>query len=92
MKTCAPIFKVHKLHHFFTIRQRSLSEISNFHNQNHFITKAIMTEETNLYKNEHYTCMAGFAIGQNPTTQCIVFLLILKIGLPVFIHHENTSI
>ena len=47
-----------------------------------------MIEETNLYRNEHYPCMTGVAMGQNvktyPTTQC-KFLLILKIGVPVFI-------
>ena len=40
MNTGTPIFKIHKVQHFVTIWQNSLSEISNFHEQNHFITKA----------------------------------------------------
>ena len=47
-----------------------------------------MTEETNLYRNEHYSCMTVVDLGQNVktyhATQCI-FLLILKMGVPVFI-------
>ena len=40
MNTGTPIFKIHKVQHFVTICQKSLTEISNFHEQNHFITKA----------------------------------------------------
>ena len=46
------------------------------------------TEETNLYRNEHYSCMTGVAMGQNlktyPTTQ-YKFLLNFEIGVPIFI-------
>ena len=48
--TGTPIFKIHKIQHFVTICQKSLSEISHFLEQNHLITKH-MTEETNLYRN-----------------------------------------
>ena len=45
-----------------------------------------MTEETNVYRNEHYSCMTGVAMSRHlktyPTTQCYL-LLILKIGVPV---------
>ena len=37
MNTGTPIFKIHKVQHFVTIWQHSLSEIFNFHEQNHFI-------------------------------------------------------
>ena len=47
-----------------------------------------MIEETDLCRNEHSSYMKVLIFGQNvktyPTTQC-KFLLILKIGLPVFI-------
>ena len=47
-----------------------------------------MTEETNLYRTEHYSCMTLVAMGQNvktyPTTQC-KYLLIFKMEAPVFI-------
>ena len=44
-----------------------------------------MTEETDLCRKEHSSCMAGVALGKKnvktyPTTQC-KFLLILKIGV-----------
>ena len=67
MNTGTPIFKIHKIQHFVTICQRSLSEISNFHKQNHFITKAY-DWRNNLYRNEHYSCMTGVAMGQNLQT------------------------
>ena len=74
-----PIYKIHKLQHFVTICETSLFEISNFHEQNHFIT--------DYCSNEH-SYMTVAALDQNvktyPTTQC-KFLLILKMGLPVFI-------
>ena len=40
MNTGTPIKKIHKIQHFVTICQKSLTEISNFHEQNHFITIA----------------------------------------------------
>ena len=40
MKTGNPIFKIHKIQHFVTIFQESLSEIYNLHKQKHFVTKA----------------------------------------------------
>ena len=40
MNTGTPIFKIHKIQHFVTVCRKSLPEISNFHEQNHFITKA----------------------------------------------------
>ena len=40
MNTGTPIFKIHKIQHCDTIRETSLFEIANFHEQNHFITKA----------------------------------------------------
>ena len=47
-----------------------------------------MTEETDQYRNEHSSCMTVVALGQNvktyPITEC-KFLLILKMGVPVFI-------
>ena len=47
-----------------------------------------MTDETDQCRNEHSSCMTLVALGQNvktyPTTQC-KFLLILKMGVPVFI-------
>ena len=49
-----------------------------------------MTEETDLCRNKYMysSCMTVVAMGQNvktyPTTQC-KFLLILKMGVPVFI-------
>ena len=47
-----------------------------------------MTEEKHFYRNEHYSSMTVVAMGQNvktyTTTQC-KFLLILKMGVPVFI-------
>ena len=53
-----------------------------------------MTEETNLYRNEHYSCMTVVAMGQDiktyPTTQCKC-LLILKVGVPVFIGASLTQ-
>ena len=39
MNTGTPIFKIHKIQHFITICQKSLSEISCFHEQNLFITQ-----------------------------------------------------
>ena len=50
-----------------------------------------MTEETNLYKHERYSWMTVVALGQNvktpppPTHTLCKFLLILKMGVPVFI-------
>ena len=38
--SCTPIFKIHKIQHCGTIRETLLFEIANFHEQNHFITKA----------------------------------------------------
>ena len=47
-----------------------------------------LTEETDLCRNEHSSCMTMVAMGQNVqtylTTQC-KFLLVLKMGVPVFI-------
>ena len=47
-----------------------------------------MTEETVKCENQHSSSMAVVALGQNiktyPTTQC-KFLLILKMGVPIFI-------
>ena len=47
-----------------------------------------MTEETNVYRNKQYSGMTLVAMDQNvktyPTTQC-KFLLILKMGVPIFI-------
>ena len=47
-----------------------------------------MTEETNVYRNEQYSGMTLVAMDQNvktyPTIQC-KFLLILKMGIPIFI-------
>ena len=47
-----------------------------------------MTEETHFYRNEHYSSMTVVAMDHNvktyPTIQC-KFLLILKMGVPVFI-------
>ena len=40
MNTGTPIFKIHKFQHFVTFCEKSIFEISNFHKQNHFITKA----------------------------------------------------
>ena len=44
-----------------------------------------LTDETDLCRNEHSSCMIMVAVGQNvktyPTTQC-KFLLILKMGYP----------
>ena len=40
MNTSIPVFKIHKIQHFDTIYETSLFEIANFHEQNHFITKA----------------------------------------------------
>ena len=40
MNTSIPIFKIHKIQHFVTIREISLFEIANFHEQNHFVAKA----------------------------------------------------
>ena len=46
------------------------------------------TEETDQCTNEHFFCMAAVALGENvkaySTIQC-KFLLILKMGVPVFI-------
>ena len=48
-----------------------------------------LTEETDLCRNEHSSCMIVVAMGQNvktyPTTQC-KFLLILKMVVPVFMY------
>ena len=38
--TGTPIFKIHKIQHFVTICENTLFELSNIHEQNHFITKA----------------------------------------------------
>ena len=38
MNTGTPIFKIHNIQHFVTICEKSLFEISNFHEQNDFIT------------------------------------------------------
>ena len=43
-----------------------------------------MTDETDQCRNEHSSCMTLVALDQNVKTQC-KFLLILKIGVPVFI-------
>ena len=87
MNTGTPIFKIHKIQHFITIWQKPLSEISYFHEQNLFITKAYDWRNTVLQKWTHYS-MTVVAIGQNvktyPTTQC-KFLLILKMWVLVFI-------
>ena len=40
MKTGTHIFKIHKIQHFVRICETSLFEISHFHAQNHFRTKA----------------------------------------------------
>ena len=40
MNTGTPILKNHKIQHFVTICEKSFFEISNFNEQNHFITKA----------------------------------------------------
>ena len=40
MNTGTPIFKIHKFQHFVTFCEKSTVEISNFHKQIHFITKA----------------------------------------------------
>ena len=41
-----------------------------------------MTEETNLYRNERYSCMTLVAIDQNvktyPTTQCKFLLILMR--------------
>ena len=39
MNTGTPIFEIHKIRHFVTICGKSFFEISNFHEQNHFITE-----------------------------------------------------
>ena len=41
MNKDTPIFKIHKIELFVTICEKSLFEISNFHEQNHFIPKAL---------------------------------------------------
>ena len=75
-------YKNHKIQHLVTICEQSLFEISNFQEQNHFITKP------DDCRKQHSSCMAVDALGHNvkayPTTQC-KFLLILKTGVPVFI-------
>ena len=40
MNKSTPIFKIHKIQYFDTIRKTSLFEIANFYEQNHFNTKA----------------------------------------------------
>ena len=40
MNTGTSIFEIHKIRYFVTISGNSLFEISNFQEQNHFITKA----------------------------------------------------
>ena len=40
MNKGVPIFKIHIIQHFVTLCQISLTEIYNFHEQNHFISKA----------------------------------------------------
>ena len=87
MNIGTPIFKIHKIQHFVTIGQKSLTEISSFHEQNHFITKAYDFKKQ-MYTEEQYSGLTLVAMDQNvktyPTTQC-KFLLILKMGVPVFI-------
>ena len=46
------------------------------------------TEETDQCRNEHSFCMAAVALGENVKTYSTIqckFLLILKMGVPVFI-------
>ena len=87
MNTGIPIYKIHKIQHFDTICETSLFEIANFHEKTTSLLKH-MTVETDQCRNEHSFCLAVFALGENvktyPTTQC-KFLLILKMGVPVFI-------
>ena len=40
MNTGTPIIKIHKFQHFVTFCEKSIFEIPNVHEQNHFITKA----------------------------------------------------
>ena len=88
MNTCTPIFKIHKTQHFDTICETLLFEIASFHEQNHFITEAYDWRNRSMQKWTFFLCMAVVALGENvktyPTTQC-KFLLILKMGVPVFI-------
>ena len=89
MNTSTPIFKIHKIQHFDTIRETSLFEIANFHEQNHFITKVYDGRNRSMQNGTFFLhAVAMVALDHNvktyPTTQC-KFLLILKMGVPVFI-------
>ena len=87
MSSGNPIFKNHKIQDFVTICEKSFFEISNFIEQNHLITKAYAWRNRLMQKLTLFLLDSG-RYGSNvktyPTTQC-KFLLILKMGVPVFI-------
>ena len=87
MNTGTQIFKIHKIQHLSQFHNYLFLKYPIFTSKTTALLKR-MTEETNLYRNEHYSCMTGVTMGQKfktyPTIQC-KFLLILKIGAPVFI-------
>ena len=70
MNTGTPVFKIHKIQHFVTICGKSLSEISNLHERNHFSINAYVCQNKLM---EHSSCMTVVAWGLNvktyPTTQ-----------------------
>ena len=82
MNTGTPIFTIHKIQHFDTIRETSLVEIANFMSKTTYLLKN-MTEEIDQCRNEHSSCITVVALGQNvktyTTTQC----------MQIFVHFEN---
>ena len=59
MNTGTPIFKIHKIQHLVTICEQSLFEISNFHEQNHFFTKAYDCRNRLIQKRTHFLHGSG---------------------------------
>ena len=77
MKNGTPIFKIQKIQQFVNICETSLFEISNFYEQNHFITKTYDWRTRLMQEWTHFQLDSG-RFG----SKC---LLILKMGIPVFI-------